>query len=398
VQPTEGAYHAFEGFGELSIVPVSGLDSIKWAELDLAARAYSYNVFKDSSGATWKASALVRTAGNVAVRGTYGTAFRAPNIGELFSGQADSFPLLEDPCDEAPPSGGPPPDPKTAAQCAKEGVPAGFNPGTSQQRSKVGGNHDLKPETANILTAGIVLEPVKGLDFTVDYWNVHIDDAITSLPPQTILTQCYQGGIQSFCDQIKCELVGHMIDHIVDLIQNVGSVETTGLDFSAAYEYKVPGAGNFRHSVEGTYLFKYNVDTGTKDPATGKESVLHGKNFYDLGVLPALKFNVFTTWNHPSGFGAGFNARYVGGFQECNNDNCNDPTNGRRDVESYVTGDLFLDYSIKTPGGTTRVALGVNNIIDATPPVIYNGAALNADESAYDFMGRYFYIRLGQLF
>ena len=35
---------------------------------------------------------------------------------------------------------------------------------------------------------------------------------------------------------------------------------------------------------------------------------------------------------------------------------------------------------------------------DATPPVIYNGAALNADESAYDFMGRYFYLRLSQLF
>ena len=35
---------------------------------------------------------------------------------------------------------------------------------------------------------------------------------------------------------------------------------------------------------------------------------------------------------------------------------------------------------------------------DVTPPLIYNGLAFNADESAYDFMGRYFYMRLGQLF
>ena len=42
----------------------------------------------------------------------------------------------------------------------------------------------------------------------------------------------------------------------------------------------------------------------------------------------------------------------------------------------------------------------------AAPPVlegwrvrsVYNGAALNSDESAYDFMGRYFYVRLSQLF
>lgn len=85
-------------------------------------------------------------------------------------------------------------------------------------------------------------------------------------------------------------------------------------------------------------------------------------------------------------------------FQECDQNNCNDPVNGRRDVASYATGDIFAEYAVKTAQGTTRIAVGANNVVDARPPVIYNGAALNADESAYNFLGRQFYLRLSQLF
>jgi len=252
-------------------------------------------------------------------------------------------------------------------------------------------------EKGTVVTAGIVFEPLSGLDFTLDYWHIQIDDAITTLPVQTLLQQCYEGGQQKFCDLVQRDPGSHQISHIFDQIQNVGGITTSGLDFSAAYQYKTD-VGTFRHAVEGTYLFQYNVDTGTVDPDTGKETILHGKGFYDLGVNPDLKFNIFTLWSHPSGFDAGFNFRYVDSFQECDSNNCNDPSAGRRDVSKYATGDLFVDYALKTSQGTTRIAVGMNNVVDATPPAIYNGVALNADESAYDFMGRMFYIRLSQLF
>ena len=398
--PTLGSYNTWEGFGELSIVPISGGDAVKWVEVNAAGRAYSYNTF--GSGATGKVTGLVRTAGGIALRGTYGNAFRAPNIAELFSGQGDSFPLLEDPCDTKPPSKntGKTLDPKTAAQCMAQGVPAGSTFGTSQQRSKVGGNPNLQPEKGTVGTAGIVYEPLRGLDFTLDYWHINIDQAITTLLPQTILAQCYQGGVKSFCDQIQRDPVTHGISHLVDTIQNVGGIATSGLDMSAAYQYR-NNAGTFRHAVEGTYLFKYNLDTGVlkdpSDPMSG-EQILHGRNFYDLGVNPNLKFNIFTSWSHPSGVGAGVNIRFVNSFQECENNDCNDSTNGRRNVSSYATGDLYLAYGLKSSQGTTSITLGMNNVANVTPPTIYNGPALNADESAYDFMGRQFYIRLGQLF
>jgi outer membrane receptor protein involved in Fe transport len=395
--PTSGSYHVFESFGELSVVPVSGLEYLKWVELDAAGRAYDYNTF--GSGVTGKISALIRTAGGIALRGTYGSSFRAPNIQELFAGQADSFPLVNDPCDTRPPGSKKAVtlDPKTAAECKAEGVSPTAVFGTGQQRSKIGGNRDLKAETATVATTGIVYEPLAGLDLTLDYWHIQIDNAISTLPVPTIFAQCYQGGQQNYCKQIQRDPNTGVITHVLDFVGNVGGITTSGLDFSAAYQYKTD-FGTFRHSVEGTYLFQYNEDIGVKDPGTGKEEVIHARGFYDLGVNPDLKFNIFSLWTHPSGLDVGFNFRFIDSFQECKGDDCNDPANGRRQVSKYAAGDLFVDYALKSSQGTTRVSVGMNNVSDARPPIVYNGAALNADESAYDFMGRMFYVRLSQLF
>ena len=401
--PTLGSYNTVEGFGEVSIVPFSGGDFLKWVEINAAGRAYRYNTF--GSGATGKVTGLIRVDKGVAVRGTYGNAFRAPNVGELFSGQGDSFPSVEDPCDEVPPSSkgaGITLSPTAAKRCSEAGkswggVPSGSSFASSQQRSTIGGNPKLEPERAQVGTAGIVYEPVRGLDFTLDYWHINIDNAITSLPPETILAQCYEGDQEQFCKQINRDANTHQISHLIDITQNVGSIKTSGLDFAAAYQYRT-NFGTLRHAVEGTYLFQHNIDTGTVDPNTMKENIIHGKGFYDLGVFPDLKFNVFTTWAHPSGFGAGFNARFIDSYQECDGNSCNDPTNGRRNVDKYVAGDLFATYAHKSSQGTTSVTVGMNNVTNATPPLVYNNTAQDSDASAYDFLGRQFYIRLGQLF
>jgi len=401
-EPTLGSYHTFEGFGELSIVPISGGDTLKWVEINAAGRAYDYNTF--GSGVTGKVSGLVRTTGGIALRGTYGTAFRAPNISELFLGQTDTFPNTADPCDTLPPGSKKPVtlDAMVQSVCAGNtpagGVPMGSVFGSIQQRAKIGGNPDLQPEKGTVGTAGVVYEPLAGLALTLDYWHISIDNAITNLPAATILSQCYDGGLEKFCNLVVRDPMSHAISHIFDLNQNVGSFQTSGLDFSAAYQYRLPGAGAFRHAVEGTYLFKNNIDTGTVDPVTGKEQVLHARGFFDLGVNPDLKFNVFTTWRHPSGVGGGFSVRFVDSFQECDSNNCNDPSNARRQVSKYADGDVFVDYALKTAQGTTQIAVGANNVANTSPPLIYNGPVLNTSESAYSFMGRQFYVRLSQLF
>ena len=61
-----------------------------------------------------------------------------------------------------------------------------------QYNAIFGGNTDLKPESADTWTAGIVFTPtfIDGLAVTIDYWNIKVEDTIGTVPPATALDQC----------------------------------------------------------------------------------------------------------------------------------------------------------------------------------------------------------------
>ena len=69
-----------------------------------------------------------------------------------------------------------------------------------------------------------------------------------------------------------------------------------------------------------------------------------------------------------------------------------------RSVDANVTADLYLSYNWKNLVGRTTVSAGVNNIANQAPPYVYAGFLANSDASTYDYMGRFFYLRLGQSF
>jgi outer membrane receptor protein involved in Fe transport len=390
VAPTAGSYNVVEGFSELSIVPISGAKYAEWVELNLAARGFRYNTF--GSGVTWKAGALFRTIGGLAVRGTYSTAFRAPSVLELYQGRADTFPATADPCDTKPRGTVISLDAAVAAECAREGVAANAVFGTAQQRTQVGGNAGLKAETAKVLTAGVVFEPpqVKGMSFTADYWRIDIAHAIQALGATVILANCYNHGLPAYCEQIhRNPLLSNAIDYIDNPTANVGGVATSGLDFALGYDHKFGAAGRFREQVESTYLLKYNLDNTSQ--------ILHGLNKYDLGARPQVKGNFWSLWQHPSGVGAGFNLRYVGTFKECDQNNCNGGAPSRK-VAQWFKMDLYSSYLLKSVAGTTTFTVGVNNVLNRNPPLIYIGFQGDSDAATYDYIGRFFYARMSQLF
>jgi iron complex outermembrane recepter protein len=386
-EPTEGKYDVIEGFAELSIVPIAGHEIAQWVELDGAVRGFRYDTF--GSGVTWKAGGLFRTVGGVALRGTYSTAFRAPSINDLFSGNQDDFPSAADPCSVH--LG--PLDPVTAQNCAADGIPATYQDPRRQLLANSGGNEDLQEEKAKVFTAGIVIEPppVKGLSLTLDYFNVSIEDAIGVLGADTILSNCYNrpAGERLYCDRIV-RLPSNRLQVINDSLANVGGTDTSGLDFAVAYDYQIGAGGRLKHQLEGTYLLAYDFDTG--------ERVLNYRGVYDSeDVFPYLKTNFSTSWGLDN-FGAGFNIRYIGGFKECEGNDCNRPSAPNRDVDANVTADVFGSYAFQTPAGKTSVAIGVNNVLDQEPAVIYNGFLAESDAATYDYLGRYFYARLSQAF
>ncbi len=239
--------------------------------------------------------------------------------------------------------------------------------GAPQQRFKNGGNPDLKPETATIITAGAVFEPIKGVALTADYWHIQIDNAIQTVPEQTVFSNCYEGGIQAFCNSIHRDPISKTINTVFDLVQNVGGVTTSGVDAGVSYFTKIsPTAGTVRAGLETAYLMKFDLDTGGFDPraaaGSGKTLVLHGRGYYDLGVLPTLRMNLFGAYSHPSGFGVGTNIRYIGDYKECDQDNCNVlPTQDgepsmpySRDVGSYVTAERRAPPGLQRRGAQQR--------------------------------------------
>ena len=112
-------------------------------------------------------------------RASYQRAVRAPNVGELFSSQSVALDGADDPCS------GPTPD-DTLAQCQLTGVtPAQYghvapNP-AGQYNGLLGGNPNLVPETSDTKSIGFVLRPPVGdLSIAVDYFDIKIDNVISS--------------------------------------------------------------------------------------------------------------------------------------------------------------------------------------------------------------------------
>jgi iron complex outermembrane recepter protein len=388
--PTSGSYNVAEGFGELSLVPVSGKPGAEWLEIDVAARAFRYSTF--GSGVTWKTGILYRMFNGFAVRGTYSTAFRAPSVIELYQGKADSFPATADPCDTKPRGATIALDPMVASECAAQGVPATASFGTAQQRTIIGGNSMLKAESAKVLTAGVVFEPpqAKGLALTADYWKIDIDQAIQALGATVILGNCYNRHVQSYCDAIhRNPSLGYAIDYIDNPVANVGGTATSGFDFALSYDHKFASIGRLREYAEAQYLLKYNLDNS--------QSVLHGLGKYDLGARPQVKANFAVMWQHPTGAGGGFNLRYIGSFHECDLNNCIGGAPAR-DVAPWYKADVYGSYAVRSSVGTTSLTVGVNNALDRKPSLIYIGLQSDSDASTYDYMGRFVYMRMTQSF
>ncbi|HEY0483123.1 MAG TPA: TonB-dependent receptor [Kofleriaceae bacterium] len=388
--PTVGSSNVVEAFGELSLVPVSGKDLAQWVELNLAARAFRYNTF--GSGVTWKAGGLFRTINGIAVRGTYSTSFRAPSVTELYQGKTDSAAPLIDPCDTRPLGVTIMLSPEVAAECANRGVPGTAAFGSALTRVQLGGNAKLEPETARVLTAGIVIEPpqARGLAVTADYFLTEIAKTIQTLGPNIILSNCYIRHDPGSCDQVhRNPQLGYAIDYIDMSTKNVGGVAGSGIDFSVSYDHKLGTAGRFREQIESQYLLKADIDNTFQ--------VIHALNNNDLGARPRIRGNLSSLWQHPSGASAGFNLRYVGSFNECEQNNCNAGMPARK-VAAWYKLDLSGGYSVQSGAGTTALTVGVNNVLDRSPPAIYGAPSGDFDPTGYDLKGRFFYARMSQTF
>ena len=337
-----------------------------------------WNAFDDDT--TWQFGVEFQALESLKLRATAGTVFRAPTISDLFGGVVDSFPTYSDPCIPAPGAALPP-------GCAQVGIQT-----DSQLHALVGGNINLIPETGDTFTAGIVWTPELAggdLSFTLDYWQVDIEEGISSLGVQFILDDCYIDQNQSSCDLVT-RTSSYDIFTVVDGSLNVADQSANGYDFEARYgldsdfgqwefallwshlneRRKTPFAGAAEQELEGTYTNRTAQDGGAYPEDKFNYSVRWIRNNLSISYLGEFVGEMDT-----------FDAGFIGDYEY--------------KIDSILYHDIIAAYRF---GTGTLISAGVTNLSDEAPPYIDLGFNAKTDVAAYRLFGIGYYLRLTQSF
>ncbi|MEZ5986687.1 MAG: TonB-dependent receptor [Hyphomonas sp.] len=160
----------------------------------------------------------------VRARSSYGTSYRAPALFELFLKNQTGFQSQTaiDPCINWADSS----NPNLQANCALEGIPDNYT-GTGNSSATIitnGGGTDLDPETGDSFTAGLIWTPTfADLNIALDYYEIEIEDQITSLSGRQVVASCYVAANypNDFCDLFERNPSTLKIDNVMAPTVNV---------------------------------------------------------------------------------------------------------------------------------------------------------------------------------
>ncbi len=308
-----GSYDTTDIFVEVSLPLISDAPFARELTLDGAGRWSDYSTI--GSTTSWKGNLVWAPVSDIAFRGSVSQAVRAPNITELFGPEVGATFRPADPCDAAQINAIATGDPTLAANyqanCVADfqsfgldpfdanGVYNFADPLTASFGGTAGGNRNLTEETADTTTYGFVFQPefLDGFSFTVDYWEIEIDNAISAVTGQDIADGCYQGAAlnSNFCslltrnqDPNSAQFGGFNFLQSTDI--NFAKLETSGVDVAVSYDFVV-GAHNFGVSVQGTDVNELDFFTNPSD--------LNEVN-PELGEVlrPERAGNVFLSWDY----------------------------------------------------------------------------------------------------
>ncbi len=200
-------------------------------EITGALRADDYSGFGTTVNP--KVSFKYRPWDPIMLRGSYNTGFRVPAFNQIFNGVTIS-----------PNPGNTLVDPTLCPQ----GTTAGPQPACAAitPESISGGNLNLGPETSEQYSVGVVIQPSSRFSFSVDYWNIAVDNVIGTITIPQLLAN-----IGAFSDRIQ--RTNGIITGVDLRTGNFGSRRTEGLEFTARGSVDALG-GVVAAGLDGTYL------------------------------------------------------------------------------------------------------------------------------------------------
>lgn len=388
--PLSGAYTVSEYFGELYLPLLSGVEFAEVLDLELAYRSANYSTVGTISsykiGGSWAPTDTFR------IRAGFNTAVRAPNIFELFGPQNEGFPSASDPCSASGSAGAQTAD--VRAICEATGVPSEnvfsslVDPSSGQVRTKSGGNPDLDEEEAETITVGFVYDVTEEISFSLDYFDITIDQAVGSFGGGTnnILSVCYdpadpRGGAGS----VYCNTVNRFDDGTIDFVsgqaQNVAEISLKGLDLIASYNTEVAN-GQFSIDYLGTYTSESDFIPGPGEPA-----IECAGRFGNDCLQPVPEYKHRTTVKYAADdYTVQLLWRYVGEVED-------DAPATVYAVEELSAASYFDASGTYFINDNYRVTAGVDNLLDKQPPIIgENAQQANTWPGTYDVFGRTYYV------
>lgn len=406
-----GGYNATELFAEVRVPIMQNMFMADSLTLNASYRFSDYSDPIDESTNTYGIGLEWSPISDIKLRGSFQHAVRAPSIIELYSAQ--SLGLYDndaDPCAGAPDANGVVSGGATLAQCANTGVTAAQYGGiegnaAGQYNALFSGSTDLIPETADSYTIGFVLQPqfLPGFNLTVDYFDISVEDVISSMPPTVSLNQCLQTGDPQFCSRVNRDADGSLWASddafITAYNENIGGLDTSGVDVDLGYQHDVGTMGSLSFRFNGTYLAEL-ITT----PVSGQYSVgeydcagLYGS---DCGTPnPEWRHTARVTWDTPWNVGLSLAWRY---FDQVLIDNTSsNPLIGGdyNEVDRQLDAQNYIDVAATWNFMESyEVRFGINNVMDDDPPLsaqVGSGAGNgNTYPQVYDALGRFVFMGL----
>jgi len=258
----------------------------------------------------------------------------------------------------------------------------------SQFIAQYGGNPDLKPETSKTLSLGFVAEPTKGLSFTADVWSIQMEHVIGSLPDTTAFgsdqfNALFHRNAAGGLSQSGTACPGPSCGYVDLRTQNLGGINTNGVDLSANYRLLAADAGLFTFGISSTYVNKYEYQDYENGPWNQNVGAF-------VGAAPIFQWthNAIVNWSNGV-LSAGLGGHYKSGYTD-QNTSSNRVKGGP--VDAYVTFDAYGSWA---PTKSLSVTLGVRNLTDVEPPLSYQVQVFQAgyDPRYTDPTGRAYYLR-----
>lgn len=418
--PINGNFKLLEAYGEAIVPLVNGKPGIHSLSLELGYRQSNFKSGPtDEDYGSWKYGLEWAPIESLRFRGMFQRATRAPNIDELFTPLSTGLDNLSvDPCQAM-----------VAAQfntagtlsnlCRQTGVPLAFaggveEPSAGQANIFDGGNPALKPEEADTQTIGFVWQPTQNFAFTVDYWNIDIEETIDSPTLADVLDDCYDPTRNpGFTLNASCQLVvggrstfdgtlngsGSITRGVSLPFTNQGKTSTQGWDLGVRYGLDLASNwGRLDFALDATKVSKFE---NQPTPISITRDCL---GFFSVscnnvsGISYDWKWNQRVVWSIGD-YELGVNWRHLSSVDI-------EPLSEISDgpfFPAFTSIDAYdyfdLSFAVNLPWNA-RVNLTVNNVADKDPPVVGSNIGSTGANSGntfpqfYDTLGRYYTLGL----